>query len=173
MALSSCPLLRNLSAFLLQLIDIDEVNQVLHTNLWLRHEWQDPRLRWNSSYFGGISSLRIDPHKVWKPDIALYNTADGKFTAGNKLDDPIKMTLNSSGHIMWAPPAVFKSTCHMDVTYFPFDVQNCSLKFGSWTYAKDEIDLRLIGHGANLAEYFQSNEWELVDAPAARLGFST
>ena len=63
---------------------------------------------------------------------------------------------------------MFRSSCGINVAYFPFDLQNCSLKFGSWTYHKDKVDLELIGHGANLAEYFQNSEWELVQAPAFR-----
>lgn len=26
------------------------------------------------------------------------------------------------------------STCKIDITWFPFDDQNCEMKFGSWTY---------------------------------------
>ena len=29
----------------------------------------------------------------------------------------------------------FKSTCKIDITWFPFDDQQCDLKFGSWTYS--------------------------------------
>ena len=31
-------------------------------------------------------------------------------------------------------PGIFKSSCQIDITWFPFDDQDCSLKFGSWTY---------------------------------------
>uniref|UniRef100_A0A914YT91 Uncharacterized protein n=1 Tax=Panagrolaimus superbus TaxID=310955 RepID=A0A914YT91_9BILA len=38
------------------------------------------------------------------------------------------------GTVFWPPPTQLRSTCKISVTYFPFDSQRCSLKFGSWTY---------------------------------------
>lgn len=38
------------------------------------------------------------------------------------------------GTVFWPPPTQLRSTCKIDVTYFPFDSQRCFLKFGSWTY---------------------------------------
>ena len=29
---------------------------------------------------------------------------------------------------------MFKSSCPIDITWFPFDDQSCEMKFGSWTY---------------------------------------
>jgi len=61
------------------------------------------------------------------------------------VEDKTKALLKFDGTITWIPPAIFKSSCPMDITYFPFDYQNCSMKFGSWTYDKAKIDLVLIG----------------------------
>lgn len=61
------------------------------------------------------------------------------------MEDKTKALLRFDGTITWIPPAIFKSSCPMDITYFPFDYQNCSMKFGSWTYDKAKIDLVLIG----------------------------
>lgn len=61
------------------------------------------------------------------------------------VEDKTKALLKYDGTITWVPPAIFKSSCPMDITYFPFDYQNCSMKFGSWTYDKAKIDLVLIG----------------------------
>jgi len=45
-----------------------------------------------------------------------------------------KADLHFTGQVEWVPPAIYKSYCEMNVLYFPFDEQNCPLKFGSWTY---------------------------------------
>ncbi len=29
---------------------------------------------------------------------------------------------------------IYKSYCSIDIEYYPFDIQNCTLKFGTWTY---------------------------------------
>lgn len=51
----------------------DEKNQLLVTNIWLKLEWNDMNLRWNSSEYGNIKDLRIPPHRIWKPDVLMYN----------------------------------------------------------------------------------------------------
>ena len=33
------------------------------------------------------------------------------------------LTINSNGNIGWFYPTIFKSSCTIDVTYFPFDDQ--------------------------------------------------
>ncbi|KAL2714245.1 nicotinic acetylcholine receptor subunit alpha6 [Vespula squamosa] len=39
-----------------------------------------------------------------------------------------------NGSCLYVPPGIFKSTCKIDITWFPFDDQHCDMKFGSWTY---------------------------------------
>ncbi|XP_058796572.1 uncharacterized protein LOC131667266 isoform X6 [Phymastichus coffea] len=56
-----------------QIIDVDEKNQILTTNAWLKLEWTDYNLQWNESEYGGVKDLRITPSKLWKPDVLMYN----------------------------------------------------------------------------------------------------
>lgn len=55
---------------------------------------------------------------------------------------------------------IFKSTCYIDVRWFPFDVQRCDLKFGSWTYGGWSLDLQMIE--ADITGYIANGEWDLV-----------
>ncbi|XP_062860520.1 neuronal acetylcholine receptor subunit alpha-3 [Trichomycterus rosablanca] len=144
-----------------QLVKVDEVNQIMETNLWLRHIWNDYKLRWNPKEFGGVEFIRVPSNRIWKPDIVLYNNAVGDF----QVDDKTKALLRYNGDVTWIPPAIFKSSCKIDVTYFPFDYQNCTMKFGSWTYDKAKIDLVLIGSTINLKDFWESGEWMIIDAP--------
>ncbi|XP_029368013.1 neuronal acetylcholine receptor subunit alpha-3-like [Echeneis naucrates] len=133
----------------------------METNLWLRHVWNDYKLRWTPVEYDGIEFIRVPSNKIWRPDIVLYNNAVGDFL----VEDKTKALLKFDGTITWIPPAIFKSSCPMDITYFPFDYQNCSMKFGSWTYDKAKIDLVLIGSKVNLKDFWESGEWEIIDAP--------
>ncbi|KAJ8390990.1 hypothetical protein AAFF_G00097680 [Aldrovandia affinis] len=144
-----------------QLVKVDEVNQIMETNLWLRHIWNDYKLKWSPMEYDGIEFIRVPSNKIWRPDIVLYNNAVGDFL----VEDKTKALLKFDGTVTWVPPAIFKSSCPMDITYFPFDYQNCSMKFGSWTYDKAKIDLVLIGSKVNLKDFWESGEWEIIDAP--------
>lgn len=51
-----------------------------------------------------------------------------------------KATLKYTGEVIWKPPAIYKSSCEINVEYFPFDEQTCFMKFGSWTYNGAQVD---------------------------------
>lgn len=37
--------------------------------------------------------------------------------------------ISNDGWMYWLPPAIYRSTCAIEITYFPFDYQNCTLAF--------------------------------------------
>jgi len=53
------------------------------------------------------------------------------------MDTNVKLRYN--GEITWDAPAITKSSCVVDVSYFPFDSQECNLTFGSWTYNGNQV----------------------------------
>ncbi|XP_072371441.1 neuronal acetylcholine receptor subunit alpha-4-like [Scyliorhinus torazame] len=143
-----------------QLVDVDEKNQMMTTNVWIKQEWQDFKLRWNPSEYMNVTSLRVPSELLWRPDIVLYNNADGDFA----ITHLTKAHLFYSGRIKWTPPAIYKSSCSIDVTFFPFDQQNCTMKFGSWTFDKAKIDLVSMGKHVDQQDYWESGEWVIISA---------
>uniref|UniRef100_F1LEK9 Neuronal acetylcholine receptor subunit alpha-10 n=1 Tax=Ascaris suum TaxID=6253 RepID=F1LEK9_ASCSU len=66
------------------------------------------------------------------------------------------------GTVFWPPPTQLRSTCKIDVTYFPFDSQHCALKFGSWTYHGFQVDITNRSDNVDLSNYVVSGEFDLV-----------
>ncbi|XP_028998654.1 neuronal acetylcholine receptor subunit alpha-2-like isoform X2 [Betta splendens] len=143
-----------------QLIDVDEKNQMMTTNVWLKQEWTDYKLQWNPSDFDNVMSIRVPSELIWVPDIVLYNNADGDFA----ITHMTKAQLFHTGRVRWVPPAIYKSSCSIDVTFFPFDQQSCKMKFGSWTYDRAKIDLEPLENTVDLKDYWESGEWAIVNA---------
>ncbi|XP_053406202.1 neuronal acetylcholine receptor subunit alpha-2-like isoform X1 [Mercenaria mercenaria] len=149
---------------LAQVSDMDEVNQVLTTIVWLEQEWIDERLRWNPDDFGGLKTLRMPCDKIWLPDMVLYNNADD-FTTGYMQS---KAMVSFEGVVFWPPPAKFRSSCKIDITFFPFDDQLCKMKFGSWTYDGFQVDVTNRSANVDLSNYIYSGEWDLIDIIVVR-----
>uniref|UniRef100_A0A8C6TNP9 Neuronal acetylcholine receptor subunit alpha-7 n=1 Tax=Neogobius melanostomus TaxID=47308 RepID=A0A8C6TNP9_9GOBI len=141
---------------LMQVMDVDEKNQKLTTNAWLQMQWYDHYLQWNQSEYPGVKNLRFTSEQVWTPDILLYNSAHDKFDATFKTN----VLVNSSGFCVYLPPGIFVSTCSVDVRWFPFDIQRCELKFGSWTFDGWLLDMQM--NKADVSGYMPNGEWELL-----------
>ncbi|CAJ0962654.1 unnamed protein product, partial [Mesorhabditis belari] len=169
-----------------QLLDVHEKNQIMTTNVWLQHSWEDYKLRWDPIDYGGVQVLYVPPDMIWLPDIVLYNNADGNY----QVQIMTKAKLNYNGTVEWAPPAIYKSMCPINVEFFPFDDQTCEMKFGSWTYGGLEVDLqhrdanvtdvpvnatngeieieKVVYDGIDLTDYYPSVEWDIMGVPGTR-----
>ncbi|XP_063782669.1 neuronal acetylcholine receptor subunit beta-4 [Pseudophryne corroboree] len=154
----------HLQLSLAQLISVNEREQIMTTNVWLNQEWVDYRLTWNPAEYDGIKKLRIPSKQIWLPDIVLYNNADGTYEVSLFTNAVVQY----NGSIAWLPPAIYKSACKIEVKHFPFDQQNCTLKFRSWTYDYTEIDLVLSSASASMDDFTPSGEWDIIKLPGRR-----
>ncbi|XP_040828396.1 acetylcholine receptor subunit delta isoform X1 [Ochotona curzoniae] len=165
----------SLALTLSNLISLKEVEETLTTNVWMEHGWTDSRLQWDKAEFGNISVLRLPSDMVWLPDIVLENNNDGSF----QISYSCNVLVYDSGFVYWLPPAIFRSSCPISVTYFPFDWQNCSLKFSSLKYTAKEITLSLKQEQEEDGRTYpvewiiidpegftENGEWEIVHRPA-------
>uniref|UniRef100_A0A8P4JXQ5 Cholinergic receptor, nicotinic, delta (muscle) n=1 Tax=Dicentrarchus labrax TaxID=13489 RepID=A0A8P4JXQ5_DICLA len=165
-----------LALTLSNLISLKEVDETLLTNVWIEHTWTDYRLSWNTTEFDGIEVLRLPPNMVWLPEIVLENNNDAQFQVAYYSN----VLVDSTGLCYWLPPAIFRSSCSINVNYFPFDWQNCTLKFTSLTYNAKEIRMLLKEDADETnkwtvewiiidpASFTENGEWEIIHRPAKR-----
>lgn len=146
---------------LTQIFDMDEKNQVMTTNVWFDQEWNDALLRWNPKDFGGVEMIRIPCDKIWLPDIVLYNNADDFTTEYMRSLALVKF----NGDVFWPPPTKFRSTCPVNVAFFPFDDQTCMLKLGSWLHDGYSVDVTNRTAEVDLSNYVPNGEWQILERP--------
>ncbi|KAG5443677.1 Neuronal acetylcholine receptor subunit alpha-4 [Clonorchis sinensis] len=156
----------NMSLSLIQILDLDEKNQVLTISVWLLFNWNDHILTWDPNNYSQVVEVRVPAKQIWTPDIVLYNYADERL---KEMRDAM-VVVQYDGSIKWMPPAIFKSNCKIDIKSFPFDEQTCHMKFGSWTYDGNRLDVSFISDEKHvlLNDYTESNEWEIIARPAMR-----
>ena len=80
-----------------------------------------------------LTNRAMIPLNTSEPDLVtlpVSGSADGNY----EVTLMTKATLRHDGQVIWKPPAIYKSSCEIDVEWFPFDEQSCVMKFGSWTY---------------------------------------
>ena len=79
-----------------------------------------------------------------------------------------KAMVSHDGNVFWPPPAKLRSSCKIDITYFPFDDQKCMMKFGSWAYDGFQVDITNRSASVDLSNYVFSGEWQLLDIKVIR-----
>ncbi|XP_077988935.1 neuronal acetylcholine receptor subunit alpha-10-like [Glandiceps talaboti] len=147
----------------IQMIDMDEKNQIITIKCWLSQKWIDEYLTWDTSMYGGISQIQIPIKEIWQPDITLFGSVSEDFLRHYDTDAIVE----PNGQVTALQPFVIRCTCAIDATYFPFDEQECKLKFASWSYDITFIDM-IADNASSVDRFIPNGEWELVGMPIER-----
>jgi len=67
------------------------------------------------------------------------------------------------GDIHWSMPVVIKSSCQVNVAYFPFDHQFCNIDFTSWTYDMNQINIVASTPILNMKDTIENTELSFVN----------
>ena len=82
---------------------------------------------------------------------------------GHISDDNFRLIVDSDGEVDWYLVKVLQSSCAIDISRFPFDIQECKIELGSWSYDKAALDLRLFQtDGIQNSQYLESAQWNLA-----------
>ncbi|CAF0827930.1 unnamed protein product [Adineta ricciae] len=143
-----------------QIIDFEEKSEIIVISGWLVLTWHDYSLQWKPEDYGGIQSIRVHSSNVWTPDIYLYNSADDNFEGTMKTN----LVVQHNGTILendrFVERFIYFSTFS--------DEQNCTLKFGPWSYDDSGVNLTIDSDQGQLDAYVKNAEWDLLSFLAVR-----
>ncbi|OAF67402.1 hypothetical protein A3Q56_04876 [Intoshia linei] len=146
---------------LIEIIQLNEIQQHISMNAWFSMSWKNDYMIWNKDTWN-ITNLNMPISNFWIPDIYLYNNAESN-QLGTKIYHRSNAVVHFDGTIMWVPTSIVKATCKMNLENFPFDTQMCELKFGSWTYSSNQLDLQISDSLAIMHNYVDNRYWDISD----------
>ena len=162
----SSPLQVMFKSDLMQIIDVDEKNQVINSVLWNEAEWRDERLVWNPDMYDGIDRINLPHDAVWHPIIELNNNAD--LALSLKSYYSLQLEISSDGSVKHPYMVNYRSSCSMNLVYFPFDTQDCMMQYTSYQYRESELNLTLHHSGFEDSFYVESSEFDLLSLEATK-----
>ncbi|XP_060603269.1 neuronal acetylcholine receptor subunit alpha-3-like [Ruditapes philippinarum] len=145
---------------ILAMDELDLKGQKLTMAGWLTFEWEDHRIRWNKTEKDDIEDIFCKPKHIWKPELIVDNALED---IGLIKNDDLVLRLKYTGEVEWEPPILFATHCKVDITYYPYDNQKCSVRIVSWTYTIEEVKLETRFNEINLEDFEVHGEWDLTD----------
>lgn len=119
-------------------LQMNLIMQELAVKGWITLSWNDERLVWNATQWNGIQEIRVPISEIWAPDVAI-------FTSVRRMDvyqsTAALAIVYPTGKVLFVPAVTHVSLCQANFTDYPYGVQNCTIKMGSWTTDKSLIDI--------------------------------
>lgn len=136
---------------------LDEIGGTLYLVGYLDVTWRDDLIAWNT---GNVDEMMMSHTDIWTPAVTLYTSVSSLSELGAS-DDPVKIL--KDGTINWRPGLVIESGCAIDVSYYPFDTQTCSITFLPWQYTSDLVHLMPNASKVDTSIMQTNSEWDLTE----------
>jgi hypothetical protein len=154
------PVYVNVSFSLIGIKEFDEVNGKFSVTGYFIITWSDKRLTWTPSQFNNLYKIAFPESQVWIPNLALVNPYDRVESLGKGI---VPVTITSTGTAFWSPADVISSGCDVDVTYYPFDIQSCSMQLMCSGFAPTDIVTQAQTAEINMDLFSEHGTWEIMD----------
>ena len=121
---------------------IDDKAQTMTTVGRLYCEWSDVGLSWTPASHGDVFTLSgVSQNEIWIPDIIVDNSVNnvGQLEALGYKEKKVRIT--NTGKVTWEPSIKAITSCDIDVTYYPFDSQLCSMRLTTGSSKNYEVIL--------------------------------
>ncbi|XP_012940876.1 acetylcholine receptor subunit beta [Aplysia californica] len=150
----------SLILFPMTLSSLDEKTQTLSMKILFSLSWPDTKLAWDKASYDGINETFYRQESLWVPPITVFNSISQVSQWGH--DDQFLSVL-SYGIVIWTITASLHTECSIQVTYYPFDSQDCQIVVNFPPFPT--LDLVLNPDPKNPVQtvyYTPSGSWDLV-----------
>ncbi|KAM9385800.1 uncharacterized protein KZ484_007362 [Pholidichthys leucotaenia] len=150
------------------ILGVDEKTQVLTTFIWQVLEWDSEFTTWDPNECGTFF-ITVPRKQLWVPDVVI-----NEFMEENTAPFVPYTYLFANGRVIDSQPVKVISSCKLDIYLFPFDIQNCSLSFNSYSLRRSAFQLHYVRTGQDTFERSKEamktmGEWELVGIHVIKL----
>ncbi|KAI1727933.1 neurotransmitter-gated ion-channel ligand binding domain-containing protein [Ditylenchus destructor] len=155
---------------LYQILELNEPQQYILLNAWIIERWHDEFLYWNPLDYGNITELRLPYDCIWLPDTTLYNSLVMKDDDTRRLLNA-KLTTNVTRKAVLIEllyPTIYKFSCLLNLRFFPYDLQVCTMTFSSWTYDQKGIDYLPYSDTIGTSNFLENEGWYLLRTAVRR-----
>lgn len=138
-----------LAMYVIDLIEINDVNQTISADVAMRMQWRDERL-------AALAGCRMPVSAIWYPNLMLLNS--GRIFSRW----PKTVSIEEGGVVTYLQRGAGTFSSYHSLERFPFDTQEISLRFFpvDWTYPKVTLvpDLTLSGISPKL----NISDWQIL-----------
>ena len=147
---------------MIRLLSVDEKHQKLVCLAYYSMKWHNEFLRWNPEEWGNVKYLTVEPKSIWLPDIILKNNAASDSETVQKSTDHV--WIKYTGKNSWYPKVVLISSFTADVSNYPFDNQEFTFHFGSWSHGEHKLRIQKDKKPMLDRHYLSDVEWDLLSS---------
>ncbi|XP_063414370.1 glycine receptor subunit alpha-3-like [Mytilus trossulus] len=146
--------------YVLSVFEIDASEMTFSISMFLRQEWVDRRLQFETK--DNLLNISLDNEitkEIWVPDLAFTSDTHTYFhelTRPNRL-----MIIYPNGKVVYSIRVTGKFTCFMDLTKFPFDEQRCPIELESYGFTNSIISFQWTEPAAAFRDDVKHSQFEL------------
>nr|KAI8731041.1 neuronal acetylcholine receptor subunit alpha-7-like [Biomphalaria glabrata] len=115
----------NFKLFLIDVMDVDQINQQMTIIAHVQTEWNQTDLSWNKTDYDNMDAVLLESSAIWTP--AIFVIIGSKESLSFQLNDELIVTSNGNVKSMIQRYITFQ--CQIDFHKYPFDTQTCSFGF--------------------------------------------
>lgn len=99
---------------------------------------------------------------MFKKVIIVVDRADQGTT--HTVMSSVDCLVYKTGLVVCIPPGKHTGLCIPNLEKYPFDVQNCTLRFGSWVFSGEEMNIVVNDKSISKGDFTENPEYALINA---------